>query len=284
MQRRTLLTSLTAILAGCASPLGTFNALAPRDGGARRVAQGIAYGDGPRRKLDVYAPSDPGSHPVIVFIYGGSWNSGRRQDYAFAGAALASRGFVSVVPDYRLVPETRFPGFLDDGAASLRWVTEHVGEHGGDASRIVLVGHSAGGYNAIMLALDARYLRDAGVDAARIRGAVGLAGPYDFTPFDVPATQEAFGQAPDPSLTQPVHFARAGAPPLLLLWGDADTTVGPRNLRNLEAAMRAAGGNVETKTYPGVDHVDIMLALSRPFRGRAPTLEDVTEFARRVSA
>ncbi len=283
MQRRTLLAGLSTLLAGCVSPLGTFNALAPRDGGVRRVAEGIAFGEGPRRRLDVYAPEAPGPHPVLVFIYGGSWSSGRRQDYAFAGAAFAARGFVTVVPDYRLVPDTRFPGFLDDGAAALRWVADHVGEYGGDASRIVLVGHSAGAYNAIMLALDAHYLADAGVDAARVRGAVGLAGPYDFIPFDVPATRDAFGEAPDAVLTQPIHFARADAPPLLLLWGEDDTTVGPRNLRSLETAMRTAGGRVETKTYPGVDHVDIMLAVSRPFRGRAPTLNDVTGFAQRVT-
>lgn len=283
MHRRALLTGLTGLVAACASPLGAFNALAPRDGGTHRAAQGIAYGDGPRRRLDVYAPTTPGPHPVVMFIYGGSWNSGRRQDYAFAGAAFAARGFVTVVPDYRLVPETRFPGFVDDCAAALRWVGDHVGAYGGDASRIVLVGHSAGAYNAIMLTLDARYMADAGVDAARLRGAVGLAGPYDFIPFDVPATRAAFGEAPDAALTQPLHFARADAPPLLLLWGEADTTVGPRNLRSLEAAMRAAGGQVETKTYPGVNHVDIMLAVSRPFRGRAPTLDDVTEFAQRVT-
>jgi acetyl esterase/lipase len=283
MQRRTFLTGLAALAAGCASPIGTFNALAPRDGGAKQVGQGVAYGEGARRRLDVYAPEAPGPHPVIVFIYGGSWNTGRRQEYAFAGAAFASRGFVTVVPDYRVVPEVRFPGFVDDCAAAMRWVADHVAEYGGDPSRIVLVGHSAGAYNAMMLALDAHYLRDAGVDAARVRGAVGLAGPYDFLPFDVPVTREAFGQAPDPQLTQPVHFARADAPPLLLLWGDADTTVGPRNLRSLDAAMRALGGRVETKTYPGVNHADIMLAVSRPFRGRAPTLDDVTEFARRVT-
>jgi acetyl esterase/lipase len=283
MHRRTLLTGLTGLLAACASPLGTFNALAPRDDGGRRVAQGIAYGDGPRRKLDVYAPIAPGPHPVIVFIYGGSWNSGRRQDYAFAGAAFAARGFVTVVPDYRVVSEVLFPAFVDDCAAALRWVADHAADYGGDASRIVLVGHSAGAYNAVMVALDAHYMADAGVDPARVRGAVGLAGPYDFTPFDVPATRDAFGEAPDAQLTQPVHFVRADAPPLLLLWGEADTTVGPRNLRSLETAMRAAGGRVETKTYPDVDHVDIMLAVSRPFRGRAPTLVDVTEFAERVS-
>jgi dipeptidyl aminopeptidase/acylaminoacyl peptidase len=81
-----------------------------------------------------------------------------------------------------------------------------------------------------------------------------------------------------------VHFARGDAPPLLLLWGETDTTVGPRNLRSLNAAMRAAGGRVEAKTYPGVNHVDIMLALSRPLRGRAPTLADVTAFVERVTA
>lgn len=283
MHRRALLTGLTGLLAGCASPLGTFNALAPRDDGVRRAARAIAYGEGPRRKLDVYAPEAPGPHPVIMFIYGGSWSSGRRQDYAFAAAAFAARGYLTVIPDYRLVPETRFPGFVEDCAAALRWVADHVGEHGGDASRIVLVGHSAGAYNAMMVALDARYMADAGVDPERVRGAVGLAGPYDFIPFDVPATRNAFGDAPDAVLTQPVHFARADAPALLLLWGEGDTTVGPRNLRSLETAMRAAGGRVETKTYPGVNHVDIMLAVSRPFRGRAPTLHDVVEFASRVT-
>jgi dipeptidyl aminopeptidase/acylaminoacyl peptidase len=135
----------------------------------------------------------------------------------------------------------------------------------------------------MMLALDGRYLRDAGVDPARVRGAAGLAGPYDFYPFDVDATRDAFGQAPDPQLTQPVRFARPDAPPLLLLWGDDDTTVGPQNLQSLDRAMRAAGGPVESKVYPDVSHVGIMLALSRPFRSRAPILSDVTAFAQRVT-
>lgn len=282
MHRRTLL--LATFAAACTPSLGTFNALAPRDAGATRAARDVAYADGPRHKLDVYAPPGASQLPVIVFVYGGSWSSGSKGDYAFAGAALASRGFVTVIPDYQLVPGVRFPSFIEDCAAAVRWASDHAQEYGGEPSRIVLVGHSAGAYNVMMLALDAHYLRDAGVDGARVRGAVGLAGPYDFLPFDVDATRNAFGQAPDAALTQPVHFARADAPPLLLLWGEADTTVGPRNLRSLDAAMRAAGGRVETKTYPGVNHVDIMLALSRPLRGRAPTLADVTAFAERVTA
>ena len=284
MRRRALLAGLSALLAGCSS-LGAFNALAPRDRGGRRVLTDAAYGGGLRQRLDVYAPLNaPRPAPVIVFFYGGSWASGTKSDYAFAGAAFAAQGFVTAIPDYRLVPSVRFPAFIEDCAGAVRWVADHIGEHGGDPDRIVLVGHSAGAYNAMMLALDAHYLRDAGVDAVRVRGVAGLAGPYDFLPFDVDASRNAFGQAPDPQLTQPVHFARGDAPPLLLLWGEADTTVGPRNLQNLERAVRAAGGAVEAMTYPGVTHAGIMLALSRPLRGRAPSLGDVSAFARRVAA
>lgn len=285
MERRALLSTALATLASACTPsLGAFNVLAPRDREGHRLSRYNTYGSDPRQTLDVYAPRTPGTWPVIVFIYGGSWASGDKDDYGFAGAALASRGFVTVIPNYRLVPGVRFPSFVEDCAAAVRWVSDNAQLYTGDPSRIVLVGHSAGAYNAMMLALDAHYLRDAGVDAQRIRGVVGLAGPYDFLPFDVDATRDAFGQAPDVALTQPVHFARADAPPALLLWGDADTTVGPRNLRSLDAALRGAGASVETKTYPGVDHVDIMLALSRPLRGRAPTLADVTAFAERVTA
>lgn len=284
MNRRALLLALP-FLSACTPSLGTFDALAPRDHGASRTGRDFAYGDGPRQRLDVYAPvGRQGALPVIIFIYGGSWSSGDKDDYEFAGAALASHGFVTVIPDYRLVPQVRFPNFIEDCAAAVRWVEEHIAEYGGDPRRVVLVGHSAGAYNAIMLALAGDYLRAVGVDASAVRGAIGLAGPYDFIPFDVDATRNAFGQAPDPVLTQPVHFARRDAPPLLLLWGEDDTTVGPRNLESLARAQRAIGGSVETKTYENVDHIDILLALSRPFRGRAPVLDDVSAFARRVTA
>lgn len=283
MDRRTFLFALPALTA-CTPSLGTFDALAPRDAGVRRVARDAAYGPDPRHRLDLYVPEGAeGPLPVMMFIYGGSWRSGAKDDYEFLGAALASRGFVVAIPDYRLVPAVRFPDFIADCALALRWVSDNAGAHGGDGRRIVLAGHSAGAYNAMMLTLAGGYLGAAGVDTAIVRGAIGLAGPYDFLPFDVDATRDAFGQAPDPQLTQPVHFARADAPPLLLLWGAEDATVGPRNLESLARAQRAAGGVVETKIYPGVDHVEIMLALSRPFRDRAPVLGDVVAFARRVT-
>ena len=282
MRRRTLIATLPA-LAACSPSLGAFDTLTPKDNGGRRVARNAAYGVHRRQKLDLYAPDGATNAPVLVFVHGGSWRNGDRSDYNFLGATFAAQGFVTAIPSYRLVPEVRFPAFVEDCALAVRWARDHAPRFGGDAARIVLVGHSAGAYNAMMLALDGRYLSEAGVEAARIKGAVGLAGPYDFLPFDVDATRDAFGAAPDPLQTQPITFARADAPPLLLLWGADDTTVGPRNLASLERAMRAAGGEVESKIYPGVDHIEIMLALSRPFRGVAPVLEDVTAFTRRVT-
>jgi acetyl esterase/lipase len=285
MHRRLFLAA-PALLAACTPSLSAFDALAPRDGGTRRVLRDQAYGPAPRQRLDLYAPAEtPGTPaPVIVFIYGGSWRSGDKDDYNFMGAALAAQGFVVAIPDYRLVPEVRFPGFVEDCAQAVRWVADNAAAYGGDPARLVLMGHSAGAYNTMMLALDRRFLAAANVDQTIIKGAVGLAGPYDFLPFDVSASIEAFGQHPEPSATQPITFARADAPPLLLAWGEDDTTVGPRNISGLENAMIGAGGAVETKRYRGVDHIEIMLALSRPFRGVAPVLADVVAFARAKAA
>ncbi len=276
-----------ALLVGClfaCAPLKAFNTLTPHDGGVRKIVSSAAYGEGPRHTLDVYAPTNaPKNAPVIVFFYGGAWNSGAKADYSFAADALASCGFVVAMPDYRLVPEVRYPDFLYDGAAAIGWVRNNIARYDGDPNRMILAGHSAGAYIAIMLALNRDYLAKAGVPDAAIKGAAGISGPYDFYPFDVKASTEAFGQAPDPQATQPVTYARADAPPLLLVYGDKDTTVKPRNTISLAAKLTALGAPVEAKAYPGVDHVTPMLAMSIPFRGKAPVREDVCAFARRVT-
>ncbi|HYG49219.1 MAG TPA: alpha/beta hydrolase [Allosphingosinicella sp.] len=264
-------------------PLGSFNALMPKDRASKRVAEGVAFGSGERLKLDVYAPRAPAARPrpVILFFYGGSWNSGRRQGYAFAGRALAAQGFVVIVPDYRLVPEVRYPDFLSDCAAAVRWARRHAGAWGGDGGRIVLIGHSAGAYNAAMVALDPGLL---GADRSAIRGFAALAGPADFLPLDDPASIAAFGAWPRPAETQPVSHAGPGAPPALLLHGTGDTRVRPRNSRRLAARLNAAGGDVRLKLYPGLGHVGILAALAIPFRRQAPVLADVTAFAHEVTS
>jgi len=279
---RRLFTLLPLLLGAC-SPLTAFNGVVPKDRGGSVVARGQAYGAHPRQRLDIYAPRKLAAGerlPVIVWFYGGSWNSGEKGGYAFAGRALAARGFVVAIPDYRLVPEVRYPAFLEDGAAAVRWVRANIARHGGDPERIVLAGHSAGAYNAAMLALDPRWL---GADRAAVKGLVGLAGPYDFLPLDVASTQAAFGQVTDLPSTQPVSFASAGDPPALLVAGANDTLVRPRQTTALAGRLQAAGVTAETRLYAGVGHIGVMTALSRPFRGKAPVLEDVSAFAHRVT-
>ena len=268
-----------AALAGCSglATLRTLNSLTPGDGGTRQVVDGAAFGPDPLQRLDVYAPVDARNAPVVVFFYGGSWATGSRDGYGFVGHALAAKGFVVVVPDYRKVPQVRFPAFVDDGAAALAWVSANIARYGGDPGRMAVAGHSAGGYIAAMLALDPAY-RHPGVKAL-----VGLAGPYDFYPFEPGgAAEAAFGQAPDPRATQPITYASGTAPPSLLLTGDGDTTVRPRNATALAAKLTAAGASARVIEYPGIGHIGLILALSKPFRGKAPALADMTAFLHRT--
>ncbi|MBK3403279.1 alpha/beta hydrolase [Methylorubrum populi] len=270
---------LTALgLSGC-SPLALFDALGPRDKGGRLAVRDAAYGTDPRQRLDVFVPTVPVERaPVLVFFYGGSWSSGSKDDYAFAAQAFAAQGFVTVLPDYRLYPQSRFPDFLKDGAAAIAWVRDNIAAQGGDPNRIVLAGHSAGAYNAAMLGLDPEYLRQAGVDPRAVRAVAGLSGPYDFLPFDQKTSIEVFGQAPDPEATQPVSFAGAHSPPTFLATGDRDTVVKPRNTASLAARLRTARVPVQERIYEGLDHSDTLLALSVSFRRKAPVLAEMSAF------
>jgi acetyl esterase/lipase len=264
---------------GC-SRLGAFNAVVPKDGDVAGVVHGIAYGTDARQKLDIYTPDGGASKGVVVFFYGGSWNSGARQEYGFAGRALASRGFTTVVFDYRLVPEHRYPVFVEDGAKAVAWVHRNIAAHGGDPRRIFLVGHSAGAYNAMMVTLAPEFLRAEGLEPGIVKAVAGLSGPYDFLPLQVDETREAFKGVADLERTQPVNRVVRGryAPPMLLAHGDADTLVYPRNSKRLAALLRRTGHAVEEKYYPDVDHVGTLLAISKPLRDRAPVLEDVVRF------
>jgi acetyl esterase/lipase len=274
-------------LSGCSS-LGVLNAVLPKDSGSTLLASNLPFGEDARQKLDVYAPTAANAqnkHDVVVFVYGGSWASGSRSDYAFAGRAFAAQGFVTVVADYRLVPEHPYPDFVQDAASAVAWTYHNVARYAGDPDRIFLVGHSAGAYNAMMVALAPEFLNRAGVSSQVVKGVAGLAGPYQFLPLDDSATIAAFGHVAPADLpsTQPLYRPSAStyAPPAFLATGDQDTTVRPRNVPALAEALRKIGHSAETKIYPGVGHAGLVLALSRPLRGRAPVLEDVADFFRR---
>jgi len=272
------------LLAGCtALSFAVANAPATYSD-AHRIAD-IAYGKAQRQRLDVYVPPAPSTQrlPVVVFWYGGAWIDGSKNDYRFVGTALAELGYVTVLPDYRLYPEVRFPAFIEDGAQAVKWVREHAGEYGGDPSRIVLVGHSAGAHMAAMLALNRRYLHSAGVDASAIVGLVALSGPYDLDP-SAPDLAPIFPPPATAADWQVLPHVTAGSPPALLLYGDRDDVVPRSAIDNLEAALRSVGGEVETRVYPNADHRDTLAALSVPARARAPVLPDIAAFLARLSA
>jgi acetyl esterase/lipase len=272
-----------AALTGC-SASGALNALVPSDSYTLRAD--LAYGPEARQRLDFYLPLQqhtPG--PVVVFFYGGSWTTGERATYRFVGEALASRGIAVVVADYRLSPQVKYPVFLQDSAQAVRWTVDHLGELGADPRRVFVMGHSAGAYNAAMLALDARWLAGAGLSPARLAGWIGLAGPYDFLPIGNRDVQRAFDWPGTPVDSQPMQHVSKKSPPALLLAARGDSTVNPvRNTEALARRLQAAGVPVGLQVYDRVSHVTLVAALAAPLRGLAPVLEDITVFVRQPRA
>lgn len=267
---------LLILLAGC-RPVEILDAFTSDAG--YRVQTDLAYGSLPRQKLDFYSPATPVSNPapVIVFFYGGSWNSGGKGDYRFVAQRLAEQGYVVVVSDYRLYPAVRYPTFLEDGALALQWVQDNAGSKGGDAQRIFLIGHSAGAYNAVMLALDTRLTAKVGFDRRRLKGVIGLAGPYDFK-LNTDLLRGVFGSAPDPAETQPVTYAKTKAPPMLLIVGEDDDTVEPRNSESLARQLRDNGNPVRLRRFADEDHIDLVLELSSFMNASSPVLDTILNF------
>lgn len=268
---------LLLVLSAC-SPVKLLNALTP-DSTFDKTA-GIAYGGDPRQKLDVYVPRHAlPDAPVVVFFYGGSWNSGAREDYNFVGEALASRGIVAVVADYRLYPQVRYPLFLQDAARAVAWTKANIREFSGNPQRLYLMGHSSGGYNAAMLALDGDLLAAAGMSPKDLRGWIGLAGPYDFLPIENPAVRPVFFWPNSPPQSQPINHVSRDAPPALLIAASRDELVNPtRNTGGLAHKLRAAGVPVQDFYYSRPNHITLVATLSRPLRGLAPVLDQVVGF------
>jgi len=253
--------------------------------GAIRAVAAAQYGPDHDQKLEMWLPVDARrSLPIVVFIPGGGWRSGDPHDYRFIVRALAPQGYAVVLAGYRLNGHGRYPAMLEDGAAALRWVADHAAAHGGDPTRVVLMGHSAGAYNAAMLALDRRWLAHQRLSADALRGVVGLSGPYDFYPFDDSATIAAFGHAPDPEDTQPIAHVRGDAPPMLLLHGRDDTRVKPRNSVALARALSAVGAPTHAVLLDGVGHEGMVMAFARPFTRDARPLDAVLGFLAKVTA
>jgi len=238
----------------------------------------LTYGPLPANTLDLYLPSTGKNHPVVVFFFGGGWDSGDKAFYKFVGAALAEAGIIAVVPNYRLYPRAKFPAFMQDAAQAVAWARGHALDWGGDPERLYVVGHSAGAHIAVLLALDEEYLRQAGGSSRWLSGVVGLSGPYNFLPFTEDYLNDLFGPAANFPRTQPINYVRADAPPLLLMHGLQDQRVRPANTRSLAAAMQAVGGRVTTHYFEQAGHSDLVAAFSTAKRRRLPVLQGIRDF------
>ena len=248
------------------------------------IERGAEYGPHRRHKLDIYRPqTGEGTGPIAVFLYGGGWKRGSRETYGFVGAALASRGITTVIPDYRLYPEVSFPAFVEDAALAYAWIWRHLAT-GKEGSRpIILFGHSAGAHIAALLALDPNYLKTANSKARRPAAFIGLAGPYAFDPTTWPSTKEIFTAVANADRARPISFAGKEAPPSLLIHGLDDTVVRLWNTRSMTKALNAAGAKSRKIEYAGIGHIGLLVAISRPFRWRAPVLQEVVDFIRTVT-
>jgi acetyl esterase/lipase len=264
-------------LGGCADVFFAGAArLAPAPGVEQRA--GIEFDPEHHLSLDAYRPTAATAAPVVVFFYGGSWESGKRRWYRYVGEQLASHGVVTVIPDYRKFPAVRFPAFMHDAARAVAWVHAHATELGGDARRLFVMGHSAGGQIAALLADDPRYLAAVGLRRSDLAGMIGVAGAYAFLPFEDDEAQIFGDDVRGRHDSQPVNFVDGGEPPMLLLQGASDDEVPPRNARLMAERVEAAGGSARLRLYPGVGHNAILLALARGRQSRVPTLADTLAF------
>ncbi|NNU15649.1 alpha/beta hydrolase [Parvularcula sp. ZS-1/3] len=273
---RILGTALLALtLSACSGP-ELLNIVAPSLSGQWEKTTDLAYGELERHRFDIYTPTEDGPHPVLIYVHGGSWNSGSKDDYPWLGRRFAAEGYVTAVINYRLAPEFGYEDFMADTAKAVAFIHQNAEQWGGDPERLFLVGHSAGAYNAVQVALAPEFLAAEGSSPAIIDGVAGLAGPYDFLPLDGPATKAAFGVAEDLDATQPVNRVTADAPPMLFLHGDKDTVVRPRNSTRMEELLKAQGIKTRSEIYEGVDHIGIIVAV--PLKGRAPVVKDINDF------
>ena len=279
---RTLILAF-ALIAFAAPAHAQIDIMAPFNAGpavddATVLASDLPFADGDRKRLDIYGPKEiTGPAPVVMFIYGGSWKQGRRQDYQFVGRALAANGFIVVIPDYRLYPEVSYPGFLEDNAQAVKWIEDNIGSYGGDTSRFFIAGHSAGAYNAVMLGLEKAFLNDYKVTMP-IKGIAALSGPYDFYPFEYDEVRNVFGQNDNPQGTQPINLVAPDRPPMLIVSGTSDPIVRMQNTQHFAEKMREAGDWVTEKYYDGLGHMEPVFSIGAMWRWRAPVLADMVAF------
>ena len=272
--------ALIACLSSACSPIKVLNSLVPANG--YELVSAVRYGANARQKLDIYLPKSANQSTtlkkVIIFYYGGNWDSGERADYKFAAEALVSHGYIVVIPDYRVYPEVLFPGFMADPVSAAKWVKANIKKYNGDANKVFLAGHSAGAHIAVMMAINPEYLAVASLKPNDFVGVIGMAGPYDFLPLTSERLKVIFGAEAQRWKSQPINFVDGKNPPLFLAIGTKDNTVWPRNSINLTKKIKENNGLVEMHEFAGYGHIDMVAKLAKPLRGNGDLLKSVITF------
>ena len=237
----------------------------------------VPFADGADLRLDVFSPSNRRGAPTIVFLHGGAWIEGSKEDFRFIGAVLADAGYLTVIPQYRLFPEVKFPTFVEDAAQAVAWARRNAARYGGDPGRLFLMGHSAGAHIAALVAFDDRYLSAAGVSPGCVRGFIGISGPYALelrTPF-LHGVFPAEFSADD---WQPIRRVTPLAPPTLLLHGQSDWMVQAEESIALGRRLKSLGVPVRVRLYSGRSHRDLITAWWPPLQHRTPVLHEASTF------
>jgi len=235
------------------------------------IVRDLSYlsGAGPtpsKGRLDLYLPKGVTRFPVILAIHGGALIEGDKSSQEFVGRRFAAAGVAAAVINYRLSPEVSHPGHIQDVAAAFAWVKHFIGEFGGRADNMFVVGHSAGAYLAALLATDGCYLSDHRLSPRDIRGVVAVSGFYWVDRVAPDRPKSVWGE--DKRGWQDASPARhlgPALPPLLLLYADGDDSARRRQNLDMAQAARAAGNQrVELAEVAGRDHLRLWTGMAAP--------------------
>lgn len=266
--------ALTLMLSAC-QPASVLNTVTPS--GSYQLTTDVKYGEHPRQRMDIYLPRDqPYQQQVVVFVYGGSWESGDKSDFPFIAQAFTRLGYITVLPNYRLYPEVEFPEFIHDVAAAIGALPDKLPAQCPSADKLILAGHSAGAHTAALLATDARYLEQAGASLEQISAFIGLAGPYDL-PLDHEQVRDKFTQV-EGNEANPVALATAQTPPTLLIHGLSDNIALPDHAERFKARLETLGIPVTLHLYPRRRHIDLVASLASPLRFWTPAYQDIQQY------
>jgi len=273
--KKLFLLSTTLFLTACSSSaLFVINTLSKFDNYS--VSKDLAYGEDPLQRLDIYTPKGK-AKGTVIFFYGGCWgacSTYTKDDYTFVAQALTSKGYSVVIPDYRIYPKVLFPQIMEDAVSVLEWTNKNVLSKQKKHKKLFLMGHSAGGHISAMLCVNKEHLGKTLYSS--ITGYIGLATPYDFL-FDQAYQEKLFANIAYKN-TQVTTFVEGDEAPFLLLYGKADTTVYSRNIEKMIQKVQEKKGSVESHIYEGINHVDILTALSLPLRWKYDVLSDIEAF------